>query len=182
MTSAALLKQMSHGMHRQSPVTCLGTETLFPVAFFPKGVTQHLPLRIKVRTPRYRKMLSVAHCTLSSYTACREPRQTTPLGLQAPPHKLDPRRSVKHLAVENHWTFGDFCCLFAVWDWQRQLLKEGDRWEEGEQRCGWIFQAEQAAGVQTCHFRRRGSRGIMFSCIIRDQDSIPAAQKMIKTP
>lgn len=51
----------------QPPVIRLATETLFSLAFSPKGVTQYLPLQIKVRTPCYTKMpYADAHCTLLS--------------------------------------------------------------------------------------------------------------------
>lgn len=97
----------------------LVAETLFPLAFFPKDATQHLPPRIKARAPRHRKtpICCSAHAAiLSSYTACGQPRQTTTLRLQAPPDKLDPGRGAKHLAAVNNWTFGDLCCRFAAWD------------------------------------------------------------------
>ncbi len=63
---------------------------------------------------------------------CGEPRQMTFDGLQALPDKLEPGGSVKHLAVEDNWTFVDFCCLNVERVWRRKLLKKGDRWRNGE--------------------------------------------------
>ncbi len=160
--SAALLKKTSHGMSLSAASDVPWYRDIVSSGFLPKRC--HSTSAIENQSEKASLQENAIRCSLhtailSSYTTCGEPRQTTPLGLQAPPDKLDPGRSVKHLAVENNWTFGDFCCLFAVWDWQSRLLNEGDRWEDGEQRCGWIFQAEQAAGVQTCHLRKRDGRG-----------------------
>lgn len=89
--------------HCQSPLMCLGTESFlfFHLAFFPKDVTQYLPLQIRVRILCYRnKVCNKKISFMSFYTTFSKPKQMTVLGLQATPDKLGPGRSAKLLAVE----------------------------------------------------------------------------------
>lgn len=162
LTPAALVWETSHGMSLSAATDVPRYRDTVSSDFLPKRCHSASAIENQRENTSLQEnaIPSSSHTAiLSSYMTCGEPRQTTPLGLQAPSDKLEPGRSVKHLAAENNWTFGDFCCLFAVRDWRRKLLKEGDRWRDGEQHCGGIVQAERAAGVQTCHFRKRDGEG-----------------------
>lgn len=72
--------------------------------FLPKSVTQHLPLRIKVRTPLYKTERDAIRRELARLLLKFLPDDTqqaeaddTGSRLQAPPDKLDPGRSVETL-------------------------------------------------------------------------------------
>lgn len=90
-------------------------------------------------------------------------------GLQAPPDKLDPGRSVKHLAVEKKKQLDIWRLLPPSLQSEvgaGKLLTEGDRWSDNVDEA--LEQSEQ----QVCKhviFREREeeSGGIMFSYIVR---------------
>lgn len=70
-TSAALLKNTFHSVSLSAASDVPWYRDILCSGCLPQSVTQHLPLRIKVRTLRYRKMPSVVRCKLPSWVLTR---------------------------------------------------------------------------------------------------------------
>lgn len=126
------------------------TLDFFHLAFFPKDVTQYLPLQIRVRILCYRnKVCNKKISFMSFYATFSKPKQMTVLGLQGTPDKLGPGRSAKLLAVE---TIGHLETSLA------SLLCEigvGNFWRRG------------TGGGKKCVFKQ--SKQQVYNCVIKGE-------------
>lgn len=159
LTSAVLLKKSDTQHHHcQPPVKRLCTETLFLLAFFSKGVAQHLPPRIKARTPRWRKAPSVARRALPSWVLTWRARQKHP-GCRRHQTNWIPGGvwNTWPWKKKNNWTFGDFCRLLC-----RVRLAQGNFWRK----------ETGGATMWTRRWSRASSRCANMSFLGRERKSV----------
>lgn len=129
LTSAAPLKKMSHGMSLSAASDAPWYRDIVSSGFLPKRChSTSAIVNQSENSSLQEKAIRRSLCTAFFLHGVQWAKADNTTWAPGATRQIGPREECETLGCENNWTFGDVCCLFAVWDWRRQLLMEGGRW------------------------------------------------------